>query len=133
MAYSVTVTVDQLAYDNRTYYYVRVDETDVDTTDEYTITGLPTHGEIIAFSATTVLGRTIQPAFGRRTGFDPTDAQEIDLITQQAAAARTFINDQSTVRFYNLTDGEIFGQSTPDALTAGATVTEILIIEGIQV
>jgi hypothetical protein len=133
MPYAVTVSVNQVAYDNRTYYYVRVDETDVETTSEYTVTGLPTHGEIITFSATTIAGRTIQPAFGRRTGFDPTDANEIENVSQQAAAARTFINDQSTVRFYNLTDGELFGQTTPDVNVVGQTVSEILIIGGIQV
>ncbi len=133
MPYSVVVTVSNLKYAGREATFATIVETDVEVASEYSVTGLPTHGEIVAFSATTIAGRTIQPAYGRATGFDPTDANDIDNVTQQDVAARSFVSDQSAVRFYNLTDGTLFGQSTPDVNVVGTTTTEILIIHGMQV
>ncbi len=128
-----TATTTRVAYNGRTYYFTQILETDLNVGEEYEIPGMPTHGEIVTFSATTVAGRTIQPAFGRATGFDPTDVNDIDFMTQQDVAARSFVNDQSAVRYYELTDGTLFGQSTIDGASVGITTTEILIIGGEQV
>ena len=128
-----TVTVTEVNYNNRIHYFARILETDLNVGEEYSVTGLPTNGEIVAFGASTVAGSLLQPAFGRASGFDPTDTNDINNITQQGAAARTYINDQSSVRYYNLTDGTLWGQSTVDVQAIGTTTTEILIVGGMQV
>ena len=128
MAYGFTTTVKALDVDGAQCYFVTVVETDAATTDEYTVTGLPTHGRIVLFIAKKGAGAaaTIQPAFTSVAGAASTD---LGFITAQPAAAAYF-NDQSTVRYMNLVNGTLYGRSKPDAGADNVVTTWMLIIPG---
>lgn len=128
MAFVVTRTVETIS--GRRHYRIKISETAIDGTSEWSVDNLPEVATMVDYKATLLSGTasTIQPALGAAAAW-VANTQD-DIAVQQAAAAH--VNDQTRVRMIIPTGNSLYGRTTPDAGADNNVDTEFVIIEGHQ-
>lgn len=128
MAYSSSYTIQKAIIPGipQKAFRVSITETEVGTTSETVITGLPVYGAILRYKATLtpVLATTIAPRVGLAAGWTADTQDEVS----GTATAADHVDNQGPVNYYS-PSGTLHIRTTPDV--GGDDVdTEILIVRG---
>ena len=128
-----TPVVTRKRIDGRNYYFVSFVETNVSSASEWSVSGVPFLGQIVHYKATldAGTGTTIDPVFGRITGFTLDTQDAVD----PGYTAAVSIDDIGPTTYHLASwdaNGTLFGRSRPNNVAADHTIyTEFVIIEGV--
>ena len=130
MAYAQSaVTMVSKVIGGRNYIIASFTETDLASSSEWSISGLPSVVTLVSFKVTLTAGSgaTLNPKLFKATGASVSTQNHLG--TQSSTAAH--ISDQTVTILPIGTGGVLYGKNTPNAGTDNAASTELVLVEGV--